>query len=319
MITSTTLAMEDMLKTYGALLFGGSVAFGLSGILMVIVVWALDGIHSCLILTSLFFYLIKFFGMNEYINHIPWPLALTVIVTAIQTFIAHCSFSYKIFRASKRNFKIIGPILFLALFRLVAAAVSTAEMLRLRRFSAFTERYPGWIFTLGLALSSVVDVMITSWLCYFLRTLKENIPGDSTLMMRMVDVLTLYTLENGLLPCIVAMASLICWFAMPRNLIFLGLHLIIGKLYANSLLASLNVRQELRQIHIGIGSRSQQPWSLSPTTPGYIGYQPGPLYTIKEVTTEEYVEDDSGDHDSDNAPSAAFLHLSAVAPHASAR
>lgn len=97
------------------------------------------------------------------------------------------------------------------------------------------------------------------------------------------------------------------WFAMPRNLIFLGLHLIIGKrkgtnrrlplndshlltnayriVYANSLLASLNVRQELRQIHIGIGSRSQHPWSLSPRAPGYMGHQPGPLYTIKVCTS----------------------------------
>ncbi|PPQ64975.1 hypothetical protein CVT24_008162 [Panaeolus cyanescens] len=263
---------------------------------MVTFVWLLDALHSCFILTSLFYYLIKFFGMHDYINHIPWPLAL-----------------------------------FLAFFRIVAAAISTGEMLRLRRFSAFTERYPGWIFTLGLALSSVVDVMITSWLCYFLRTLKENIPGDSTLMMRMVDVLTLYTLENGLLPCIVAMASLICWFAMPRNLIFLGLHLVIGKLYANSLLASLNARQEFRQIQIDMRTRNQHPWRM----PGYIGYRPGPLYTIKEVTTEEYVEDrtdSNSDHEMGepalppvtfsnqrHEASAAFLHLAAVAPHASAR
>ncbi|KAG7100194.1 hypothetical protein E1B28_001971 [Marasmius oreades] len=43
---------------------------------------------------------------------------------------------------------------------------------------------------------------------------------------------------------------------MRFNLIFLGLHFIIGKLYTNSLLASLNTRKELRKM----GPRIS-PWS----------------------------------------------------------
>ncbi|KAF5385039.1 hypothetical protein D9615_000877 [Tricholomella constricta] len=37
------------------------------------------------------------------------------------------------------------------------------------------------------------------------------------------------------------------WLTMNSNLIFMGLHFVIGKLYANSLLASLNTRHELRR------------------------------------------------------------------------
>jgi len=134
----------------------------------------------------------------------------------------------------------------MAFMRLFAACVSTAEMIHLERYSAFTERYPGWVFTLGLSLSSAVDIIITAWLCYFLRAIRRS--AASTTMIHVVDTLTLYTLENGSLTCVATTASLICWLTMPRNLVFLGLHFVIGKLYANSLLASLNTRKELREM-----------------------------------------------------------------------
>ncbi|KAJ7838822.1 hypothetical protein B0H13DRAFT_2102743 [Mycena leptocephala] len=35
---------------------------------------------------------------------------------------------------------------------------------------------------------------------------------------------------------------------MPKNLVFFGLHLVIGKLYTNSLLISLNTRKELHEM-----------------------------------------------------------------------
>jgi hypothetical protein len=38
------------------------------------------------------------------------------------------------------------------------------------------------------------------------------------------------------------------WLTMPYNLVFLGLHFVISKLYANSLLISLNTRKALREM-----------------------------------------------------------------------
>jgi len=209
----------------------------------------LDMLHSSFILASLFDYFITYFGEISRIDHIPWSIAFTVVVTAIQTFLVHCFFSQKILKSSKNNWYLTGPIVLLALLRLFAASVSTIEMVRLQRYSAFVLKYPGWVFTTGLSLSSAVDVIITVWLCIFLRKLRTRMAAGSSVMIRVVDSLTLYTLENGALTCFATTASLICWLIMPTNLVFLGLHFIIGKLYANSLLAALNTRQELRQIH----------------------------------------------------------------------
>ncbi|KAF9449445.1 hypothetical protein P691DRAFT_727943 [Macrolepiota fuliginosa MF-IS2] len=254
--------------TYGAILVGASLAFALSGAIslqcivyfkmyprdgvrvkiLVSTVWFLDALHSSFICASLLIYFVTFFGQKAEIGEIPWTIAFTVVVTAIQTFLVHCYFCQKILQASGRNWLITGPIVLLALGRLFAASVSTFEMVRLHNFSAFTKRYPGWVFTTGLSLSSAVDVIITGWLCYYLWAIRTRISPGSTVMIRLVDSITIYTLENGALTCFTTTASLICWLTMPKNLVFFGLHFVIGKLYANSLLASLNVRQELHEI-----------------------------------------------------------------------
>ncbi|KAK7682503.1 hypothetical protein QCA50_014303 [Cerrena zonata] len=65
-------------------------------------------------------------------------------------------------------------------------------------------------------------------------------------MDNIIDSITLYTVENGLLTCLTTVISLICWLMMPHNLIFLGLHFVISKLYSNTFLATLNARNGLR-------------------------------------------------------------------------
>uniref|UniRef100_A0A0W0FJ97 DUF6534 domain-containing protein n=1 Tax=Moniliophthora roreri TaxID=221103 RepID=A0A0W0FJ97_MONRR len=267
-------ALSDPSYSYAALLLGSLVAFGLSGIVfvqsivyfklypldilllkvMVTLVWALDAIHSACLAVGLFNYFITFRGDDSKIDHIPWSIAFSVVATAIQTLIAHCYFAHKIFKASNRNYFLTVPIIALALARVGAATVTTSQMLRLQRYSVFTRRYPGWVFTTGLSLSAGIDVIIAALLCWKLHSMRSLM--SSTVLIKMVDTLTLYTLENGFLTCLAATASLICWLVMPGNLIFLGLHFIIEKLYANSLLASLNTRKELRRM----GPRLS-PWS----------------------------------------------------------
>ncbi|KAJ7175127.1 hypothetical protein C8R43DRAFT_976016 [Mycena crocata] len=258
--------MTDVAWTLGAILVGGSIALFLSGIVtvqciifyklypneirirsaMVAVVWILDLLHSAFIVTSFFDYFIDFFGDRTRTDYITWAVALSVVITAAQTLITHWYYAQKIYQSSGKNWWITGPIVLLAFLRLFAACVSGTEMIRLHRYSAFNEKYPGWVFTTGLSLSASVDIIITAWMCYFLRKMRGR--TASTTMAQVVDTLTLYTLENGFLTCVTATASLICWLTMPNNLVFLGLHFLMAKLYANSLLISLNTRKELREM-----------------------------------------------------------------------
>ncbi|KAI1786823.1 hypothetical protein LXA43DRAFT_752308 [Ganoderma leucocontextum] len=205
--------------------------------------WMLDCLHFSMAFASCWIYLIRHYGDSEIYDYIPWTIALTVAITAIVTLISHCFFAHRIYMLSGCSWLLTAPIVFLAFGRLTAALVSTSEMLSLRSYSAFVDRV-GWVFTTGLSLSTGVDVLITITLIVLLQRSRT---GFSTVTDKLIDVVTLYTIETGLLTSITTAVSLICWLTMPRNLVFLALHFSISKLYATSTLATLNARKSLRK------------------------------------------------------------------------
>ncbi|KZT22683.1 hypothetical protein NEOLEDRAFT_1180759 [Neolentinus lepideus HHB14362 ss-1] len=251
----------DVQKALGAVLLGGLISLGLSGIVsmqaflyfrlfhndfrrvkfVVSVVWFFDLVHSGLICAGAWQYLIQSWGNEATLDNIPIPIALTIIVTAVVTFIVHSFFTHRVLILSKHNWFISVPMWILALFRLVCASATTALMVHLQSFDQFLNRYR-WIFTLGLATSAAVDILIAASLCYYLR---RNRTGFSN-MDHVIDTIMLYTINNGSLTSLATVISLICWLSMPHTLIFLGFHFAISKLYANSFLATLNTRETLR-------------------------------------------------------------------------
>ncbi|KAJ7508419.1 hypothetical protein B0H11DRAFT_1964884 [Mycena galericulata] len=257
------MSAPDIPKTLGALLIGGFFASVLAGMVniqtvfyfrsytkdpmqiksLIFVVWSLDTLHSGFIWAGLWFFLIRNYGQFDTVDFIPWSIALTVIMTALVTFLVHCFFAHRIFLLSKRNWFMTLPVIVLTLLRLVAASVSTWEMLHYHSFPLFRQ-HARWIFTLGLSVSSAVDILITGLLVYLFQS---NRTGSGRLN-HLIDKWILYGLETGSLTCLGTIASMLCWVIAPQNLVFLGLHLVIGKLYANSLLVTLNMRKSIQQV-----------------------------------------------------------------------
>jgi len=143
---------------------------------------------------------------------------------------------------SRGNLYLTCAVVILAVFRLCAASVTTGEMIRLGSFTLYKKHY-SWVFSLGLGLSSTVDVLITASLCYFLRASRTK----STKLNTIIDSLFLYTVENGAITSAATILSMIFWLTMNSNLVFMGLHFVIAKFYAASLLATLHARQKLRK------------------------------------------------------------------------
>jgi len=261
--------MDSNALTYGPVLLGGAVALMLSGIVavqciiffklypdegglkkaMVATVWTLDVAQSGFIITSLFHYFITHFGDTSVLALIPWPIALTILLTAMQTCVVHLFYAEKIYRSSHKSWLITGPIICLASARLLTAIVATIEMLHLGRWDAFFKPYPRWLFTTGLSLSAGTDLIITVCMCFYLRRIRKL--STSSVMKGVLDTLTLYTLENGLFTCLTTTGALVFWLHIPQSTLSLSLHFVIGKLYPNSLLILLNTRKELREMHSG--------------------------------------------------------------------
>ncbi|KAN0126501.1 hypothetical protein V8E52_000141 [Russula decolorans] len=256
-------AIIDVKASLGAILIGCFIAIALSGVVafqaciyfrlypndrpvnkvMVAVVWILDLCHTFLICTSAWDYLIANFGNVEahVRGYVPTTVSLSIIVTSFVTLITHLFFLRRLWNLSNNNWFIIGPTTVLAIARVVSAIVTSAFLIHLKTFPAFTAKY-SYMFTLGLALSSVVDVVITFGMCFYLQ---ENRRGFGT-MDEVLDSIIVYTINNGTLTCLSTIASMIFWLTLRKNLIFMALHFIIAKMYANSLLATLNMRRKFR-------------------------------------------------------------------------
>ncbi|KAF7371444.1 hypothetical protein MSAN_00781400 [Mycena sanguinolenta] len=92
------------------------------------------------------------------------------------------------------------------------------------------------------ALSTSVDVIITTMLCFMLHRSQTKSLADETILNRLI----LITINTGLLTSLCAIAALIAIVYSPNTLIYAGFYFCIGRLYSNALLASLNARSVIR-------------------------------------------------------------------------
>lgn len=224
--------------------------------LMVAVVWLLDLFHTIMIFTSNWSWLIEHFDDHNVADWIPSTLGITVVLTALITIIVHGFFAYRIYRLSKGNWFVVGPILVLALSRLGFASTTCAKMIIYKSFATFIDK-ASWVFTMGLVASSTLDVVVTACLLWYLDHSRTGFEG----MDQIVNTLCRYTIENGLLTSVGIVISLGFWLGMKTNLVFMAIHFVLAKLYANSLLATLNNRRHMRE-RCG-GSASEGPRILN--------------------------------------------------------
>jgi len=253
--------LPNIPATLGAVLVGGLFGTFLSGIVsmqtafyfqlypndktqnkvIVTGIWLLDIMHTGMVCASIWIYLISHYGDSAITDYIAWTVAATIALTSFITVAVHCFLIHRIFTISKQNLPLTIPITLLAVLRVALALVTTSRMIQYRSFSVFEEMFR-WVYTAGLCAATAVDIVIAVTLCIFLhksRTGFSNMDG-------VINSITLYTIESGMLTGLVTGVALVCWLIMPYNLIFLGIHFAISKLYANAFLATLNARKVLK-------------------------------------------------------------------------
>ncbi|KAF6749249.1 hypothetical protein DFP72DRAFT_913710 [Ephemerocybe angulata] len=244
---------------------------------LVLFIWMLDTLHSAFIATALWDHLIRHFGNAEHVDYVPWSLALTIALTAVLTFSVHLFLIFRIWQLSRKNYYLSSPLVLLAIARLF----TTSKLVLLRSLEKFVDKYT-WSFTTGLVISTALDILITLSLILLLRSRRNNVHstsepsdpgtasstsasqpnpanenGGSWLRPRnswkrsgsrkgglghrrkqSVNDTQEFSRMNAVLDAL--------WLTMKHNLIFLGLHFVISKFYANSLLITLNTRLNLK-------------------------------------------------------------------------
>jgi len=94
------------------------------------------------------------------------------------------------------------------------------------------------LFSIGAAS----DVLIALLLCFYLRRGNSGFDKTNSIISHLVR----YTVTTGLATSMLAVACLVAYFVRPNTFIFIALHFSLGRMYTNSLLATLNSRRTLR-------------------------------------------------------------------------
>ncbi|KAK7689147.1 hypothetical protein QCA50_007838 [Cerrena zonata] len=104
-------------------------------------------------------------------------------------------------------------------------------------------------------LSAVIDGMIAISLIYFLSRRQSGQDRTDGIVRWLMG----YAVNSGAIMMIVSLTITITYAKVQESLLFVGLVIAVGKIYANSLLGSLNARRFLRDMHThntAVGSKS---------------------------------------------------------------
>ncbi|KAJ7229010.1 hypothetical protein GGX14DRAFT_555047 [Mycena pura] len=183
---------------------------------------------------------------------IAWSFTAEKMLVTIITFIAQCFYARTIMEISGRNKLTTASISFLAITAFGLGIYTTVHLFENPALASISTR--SFLIVSGLVqgLAALNDIAITGTLSYYLHIRRTGLPSAEKLL----DTLILYALSRGVLTAVAQIMFLVLNVALPHHEYWLPFHMVVGKLYVNSVLATLNVRQSLTQTEVQLGGIS---------------------------------------------------------------
>ncbi|KAJ3815125.1 hypothetical protein F5876DRAFT_72269 [Lentinula aff. lateritia] len=230
---------------------------------LVVGVLVFDFVHQVLITHTGYAYLIKFWQQPAKLRIVIWSLLAEVLFNGLTGFCVQCFLTYRIWKLSgtKVWLTVVVISLVFAEFgeQLIAGPSRISYLLSLACVIAFAVI----AFLRGLsvtvnALAVVGDLFIAGILTLLLQRSKTGFRKSDT----MINKLTIFAVNTGALTSLCAVASLISIIAAPNTFIYISFFFSMGRLYTNSLLATLNARKMIRDAAEGINTTTGDNISL---------------------------------------------------------
>ncbi|THH02437.1 hypothetical protein EW026_g422 [Hermanssonia centrifuga] len=118
---------------------------------------------------------------------------------------------------------------------MVVECVLHRSFIQVSRFS--------WIIYTSFGSSLIADIIMAGTLCVMLSKRRTGFKRTDSI----IHTLMLYSITTGALSTFFEGAVVVAYAVWPNDYIYLALYFIMPKLLLNSLLASLNARENLRQ------------------------------------------------------------------------
>ncbi|TFK37407.1 hypothetical protein BDQ12DRAFT_736268 [Crucibulum laeve] len=256
-------------------------------------VMAFDTIHQALITHTMYTYLVSNWGDLESLRRLVWSMLVEVLFNGFTALLVQSFLTMRVWRLSNKAIWLTSIVLILVIGEFGCVVAFTAFSLHLKTFEELAH-----LKTLSIlvnALAAAGDVLIAAALCTLLHRSRTGFQRSDT----MINKLILFAVNTGFLTSLCAVASLISITVAGQTFLYIGFFFCIGRLYTNSLLATLNARKMIRGVGEGVNSTSE---GVSLSVRDFP--KNGPLtarrttdISIKIDTTREFVTDSDQGHD----------------------
>ncbi|KAI8969879.1 hypothetical protein BD414DRAFT_540897 [Trametes punicea] len=208
--------------------------------LIVIALWVLDSAHQAIIISILYHYLITNYANPAALLEAVWSIGTEIIVNAAIAFAVETFFVMRIWKLSRNTWVTSACMLF-----------TVAHLTMNLVFPIRTFFYPGLVEaetklkstgSSGLGVAVLADVSISVAMVWYLRQGRTGLRKSDDMIGRLIKL----TITTGSLTTTFVIANLIAYLAAPAELYTLFFNFMLGKLYINSLLTSLNSRTYVR-------------------------------------------------------------------------
>ncbi|OAX37471.1 hypothetical protein K503DRAFT_771470 [Rhizopogon vinicolor AM-OR11-026] len=210
---------------------------------LVALIWVLDTLHVSFMCHALYHYLVSSFGDADALTTAIWSLVGSLGLNLCMAVIVQTYFTFRISHLTRSSIRwwLTCGIMVVVFAHFGFGLETVVLMFEKKEFSALQQitLYAATPFAIAAVLS---DVCITIALCVLLHGNRSPIIETNAL----VNTLIVYAINRCLLTSVVAVAEVIAFAISPASLWFIAIDFVIGKLYANSFLASLNSRSALR-------------------------------------------------------------------------
>ncbi|KAK0192059.1 hypothetical protein F5146DRAFT_488291 [Armillaria mellea] len=217
--------------------------------LLVTLVLTLEVVHSICSFLSIYYFTVIIADISDL--HKPrssYFLASVAIMEPLSTALVQGLFCFRIYRLSG-NIYTTGLTSLLSAFR-----VSTGLFLGYHAFRdvpqepaflVFQHEWD-WLVTTAFAVGALADLMIACTLCYHVNKLASSLVMETS--GGVLNGIFLRSLQTGLITSLASVTVLICFQTMEDTFAWIGVYIVLAKLYSNALLSSLNARYSYRRM-----------------------------------------------------------------------
>ncbi|CAL1702690.1 unnamed protein product [Somion occarium] len=210
--------------------------------LLVVLVCILETVHTAFIFRQLYNYSVSAIANPLVLGNIDWSVGATLFSSNAIATLVEGFYIRRQWILSRSYILTLGT----ALLLLVRIGVHIAVSIETYLFPTWNDFHQKHFLNIlvqsTLALTAGVDAVVAASMVYFLRREKGTHTGAKGIITWMM----MYAVHSGLILMAASLVVVLTFVTMSDSLTFAGFIAIIGKLYSNSLLGTLNARQVFR-------------------------------------------------------------------------